>query len=359
MRPVRWRPVSAVASGAIGPHTGESVQGTTGSDQPTPGNDLNSTKNITWSERHKLNHLSYVFVRLRQPKDETYWRNTPQIQIPVKGRKITWLGQAVATFTRNVVAIVYDILRVLKFTAAEIDEDVFAVEHAHANQTLALTTEEKENLAARGYGDYATGSHIRYGADLTLSSDDSIENVFGQLKTVMGEGWIYSWKNKWRIETGREKAVRRLAAGPARITGDDLVAIEYQPAPRLTERFNGVRMVLEQSMAHDYEQTSIEYIDATARSDRDFGLELPKDIGTLTALSDPVRAQRIASTVLERGRKNAIIPLTLRPTDDLRWLDLEPNDVVELEEAVIASYTERLPFKGRVKGMTVNPDWSV
>ena len=320
-----------------------------------------STESITWTNRHKLTSLSYYAFFFRQPADENVWRRTPTVELPMEGRLITWPGQAIATYTRNAVAIVYDILRQMNYSEDEIDESTFTTEHAHAEEALpALTNAERANLAERGYADYARGgAHIRYGADLVVAADDSMENVFSQLKTVMGEGWIWAWKNKWRIETGREKEVRQFQGGPARITAHDVVDFNYEPAHRLSERFNGVRFVLEQSSAHEWEQGSIEYIDSTARADRDFGLELSRNVGTLTALSEPVAAQRIASTILERGRRNAIVNVTVRPTDDLRWMDLEPNDVVEFEEEVVASYTENLRFKGRVLSVTVQPDWSV
>ena len=319
-----------------------------------------STAGLKWTTRHKGTGISYAFIRLRQPKKENHWTATPDVQLGVKGRSFPWPGQSAAAYTRNVVAVIYDLLRQCGEPDSAFTDSQWQTEIDHANEVLPLSTKEQQSLKDRGYEGYAGHTHIRYGCDITITSTDNISDVLQSLLVVAGEGSLYSWKDKWVLGVGRAKAVRRIGGTAAIITKGDLAEPPiFRPASPLAQRYNAVRFSLDQSVEHNYESTLIQYEDETARKDRDFGRLFLKDLGRLTTLTDPVAAHRIASTILERGRKSMTVSCHLRGTDDLRWVFLEPNDVVKLEEDVVAGYSSRNQWLGRVDSVTVEPDLSV
>ena len=321
-----------------------------------------TTKEVTWTKRHKGTGLSYGFLVLRQPADEDFWQSHPNVEVPVRGRAFAWPGQAVGKYTRNVGAVIYDLLRECEEPASAFTNSQWREEIDHSNVELTLTDAERKNLEARGYGNYADGSqtHIRYGCDITVKSTDNISDVLQSLLSVAGEGSLYSWKDKWILGVGRSKAVKQINGAAARITKHDLAEPPiYRPSHPLAQRYNAVRFSLDQSVEDGYESAAIYYEDETARTARDFGRLFLKDVGRMGALTDAVAAHRAAKTILERGRKSMTVSCHLRGTDDLKWLLLQPNDVVELEEDVVAGYAAANLWKGRVDSLTVEPDLSV
>ena len=309
--------------------------------------------NTVWTDRHKLTGISYVFVQLRQPKDENYWQSMPRIELVVQGRKFTWPGQTMATYSRNAAAIGYDVLRSIQgFEEDEIDEDTFEASYDTANHELTLTPADQQLLDERGYGEYTSRTHIRYGADITIESTDNMEGVWQSILTSMGQGALYAWAGKWNLEAGEAKDPLR-----TRIDETDIQSVEFGH-PRLQERYNAVRMTLEQSAEHDFDRHALEFVAAELRDDRDFGKTYTRDVGSLTSLADPVAAQRMAAFLLRRGIANLAARVTLRARNDLRWLELRPNDVVEIC-APTYGWTLGNEWRARVLSVTMEPDWSV
>ena len=306
-----------------------------------------------WTEKHQLYGLSYVFIQLRQPVDENYWRSQPDIQLTIRGRKISWPGQSTPIFTRNAVAHAYDLLREQGFEASEIHDQTIRTEYAYANESLTLTTAEEASLAERGYGEYAGDDHIRYSADFVVQSTDNMEAVWQNLLAVMGEGTVYPWQGQWYVEVGRSRTPYSVD-----ITEDDLESLELAPGPPIDQRYNAVRLTLDQSSEHDYEAHSIEYIDTDARDNRDFGKLYLRDIGTLPALTDPIQAQRLAATILRRGRANLTLNGRLKQRSNLEWLNLRPNRVARFD---LPSYgfTGTNKLEARSARLTLESDWKV
>ena len=71
---------------------------------------LRSNFPVAWDATHQLNGVSWVHIELRQPDygndtEDRFWTQIPNVEYLLKGKKITWPGQAIAVWTESAAAI--------------------------------------------------------------------------------------------------------------------------------------------------------------------------------------------------------------------------------------------------------------
>ena len=75
-----------------------------------------------WTTDHRLEGLSWVHVRLRQPQGSRLFQAIPEVEFLVRGRTETWPGQAAAAWSENAAVIRHAVRRsFLGETAADYD----------------------------------------------------------------------------------------------------------------------------------------------------------------------------------------------------------------------------------------------
>ena len=317
----------------------------------TQGKPIRDAVPDVWAETAKLHDCSYVYAKLSQTDyrndlDDRFWRRPPNLEFLLRGRKLTWPGQAVPTWTRNPAAIRYwhDTERLGRPTSI-IDMPSFVSAYSVCDQDIVLQVPQ-------AYQNEGWQTRVkRYACDGWVFEDPNTP------QTAIEEEINFAWMGFVAVFGGR--LYYRPGVEPALaavINGDDVILerLGFRPEPPLHERVNVMTGQLRQSSEHDwtaYQLPEIADVDAIARD----GQRLSKNMGTRELVADPIVGARNATIELRRNRAALFVQYRISPGADLEYLALKPGDLISWTDTYYG--LEQLAF--RVLEVTLQPDWSL
>ena len=208
-----------------------------------------------WDATHKLDGLSWVYVRLTQPEygqdiDKRFWTRVPNLEFLVDGLKITWPGESTPTLTSNAASVRYwwETERRGRLASA-IDTASFTAAHALSDEDVDATNGGLSPLPS-GYSDWPTTSK-RYSVRGVFSSGDHIGGVEDQLDAAWA-GEVVESAGRLYFRPGAERA--------ALLSIEDAQIIEppvARPWPALQARVNALTGAIPQSSQHDWSALSL------------------------------------------------------------------------------------------------------
>ena len=270
---------------------------------------------------HKFNGLSWMAVHLHQPGyddgEGRFWSRIPEIQVLVRGLKITWPGQTVPKWTENAAALRHW-LEVTRggLNPAAIDRTNFDAAYALCNQTVTITDSDLPD----GY----TASGLRYAINGILTAEMDFELVRREFD-IAWQGWVVEAGGVQYFRPGSDVA-------PVATLGEaDIIEIsEVRPAPALQSRYNAVTMTLAQSADNDFLPYDVPQSVDQQSLTRDDNFSLPQDAGQRTFVNSPIAALRLQAIMLRRLRPSMTISLRVMPGDNLQRMTLKPADRLSL-----------------------------
>ena len=285
-----------------------------------------------WGDEHKLEGISWIHVRLRQPSttifdDKVFRSGVPRIQFVVRGLKIGWPGASAPTWTENAAAIRWWWHTERRgIPSSAIDRDDF-------DRALAICNEESKLPIPPDDGDrpdWATEADPenlltfrKYTVNGVLSSGDDPPKVEEEFDDAW-QGFVVEEGGVLHYLPGAPRAVE-----PLPILSRDIVdLISFKPAPALSERINAVTLTLNQSRMHEFESHSLrEIVDETKRGSSvpgedagiDQGIHLPRNLGTWRWTNHPATGWMLSNIALRRARNLSTWTLRLMPgrSDDI------------------------------------------
>ena len=306
-----------------------------------------------WTTDHQLKGISHVIVRLRQSNygagtadvdlDDRFWTAVPDLSFLLKGMKITWPGQAVATWTENAAAIRYWWMRNRRGIP---DEAIFV---GGIGQAVAVCGHQVTVMAPTGAdaADYPA-TEARYAINGTVLSGMAVEQVEAEFDWCW-QGHVVEIDGVHHFRPGAERApILDLGA-------DDIMSLEaLRAAPSLQDRVNAAHIRISQSWAHDWSPLSLpEFVDPEQQL-RD-GERYPLDLGERQFEASPTGVIRKTAVYMRRARASAVFTYRVQARSDLRWLGVLPTDRLRLTDPSLGLEN----FLVVIHGVTVNPDWSV
>ena len=305
---------------------------------------VRSVDGSAWTTEHKLDGVSYIVAKLTQTQrnNEGVFSGFPELSFVVKGRKITWPGQATPAWTENAAAIIYDFLRVRRGVPAdEIDDASFQAAFHICNAEVPV---------ARPNADYSgwPSTERRYAINGMVFADDDPARIQTEMEFAI-RGNIYEWNGKFRITAGSNRTPTTTIADA------DILEVEsVTVAPPISDRINVAVMGLDQSRFHDFQNyTAPEVVDQQQLA-RD-GERLEKNLGRRLLVNSPAALDRLLTGNLRRARSSMSVTLRLTPGRLLKWLSLRPTE--------LCSVTNRVHglsgWVGEVSAVTMNDDQSV
>jgi len=282
-----------------------------------------SEERTPWTEHHRLQGMSWIYVRLVQPDygqdlDQRLYQRVPTIEVLVKGRKLTWPGQTDPEWTRNAAAIRYwwETERRGR-PASRIDATAFAAAHALCEQVVTLDA-LPDSYVREGY----SGSHMRYAVDGVISTEEEVADVEAQLDLAWA-GEVIEQGGDLYFRPGSSRPVRQTITEGA-VIGGPIVA----PWLPVQERVNAMHPRLRQSRAHDWTELSLPALSDAPAATRD-GETREREV-ELRYVTDPLAAARLAAIWLRRLRQSATLELELLPGAALERYELIPTDSVSV-----------------------------
>lgn len=306
---------------------------------------------MPWTAAHKLNGISWVGVRLMQPDygtdyKERFWSHLPDIEFIVKGSKITWLGQDVATWTENAAALRYWWETVRRGrTAAQINTGRFNAAYTLCNEDVEIPASE----VPAGYNDFPRIAK-RYAINGLVTSGDDVSRIEQQFDACWC-GHVIESSGELRFEPGTDRT-------PEFSLGADDLAEEpiVFPWTAIHQRVNAIKADLAQSSVHDYGPLSLREFKDSAAIARDG--ETRSETAPLDFVSDPLTGGRISAVLLRQSRESMRLQVRAKPGDlassnsPLRW---RPLSVVLLTLPKLGLNASRF----YVEAPTVNTDFTV
>ena len=285
-----------------------------------------------WGASHKLNGLSYVGVKLFQPYYDSenpddnneesrprVWRRIPKIEFLVKGKKITWPGQATPAYTENPVCWWYwydterrglpaSKINVASFTAAmnKCDEDV-TIPAASIPDTHAYlrTTQAGARVTKRYFG------------GMTVESGQESAEVYARIRAAC-VGYRFQDAREIHYRVGQDRA-----SSLTLVEADFADVREISPWPSVDSRVNSFNATLSQSERNGFLRDTTSLVDAAAQT-RD-GSALHLDV-QLHAVFDEIVAARILYILLRRQRESLTFVATVGAVEGMAHLDALPGD---------------------------------
>ena len=308
-----------------------------------------------WSAAHKLNGKSWVAVHLIQPEygqdiERRFWTHIPNLEFLVKGKKITWPGQAAKIWTENAAAIRYWWETERRGRAADqIDTTDFQAAYSLCDESVTV-------VLPAVYSEFEPTSK-RYSVNGVISSGDSVPAVEDQLNLA------------WAGEVLESRGVLYFRPGVqdqnacASIQEADVVeSPRVQPWAPIQERVNAVTAEIGQSKAHQYSRLSLpEFVDAAAET-RDGEKRSGRMV--LAFVNDPIAAGRLQAVNLRRARESLRMVVAIRPGSDPQSSDPDLHfDRLGLlpTDCILVTNTEFGfdDFRMVVERVRIRTDWSV
>ena len=308
---------------------------------------LRNAAGSAWTTAHRGVGVSYIVARLTHTvrNNEGVFSGFPELSFVVKGRKITWPGQATAVWTENAAAIIYDYLRVRRgVPAAEIDDASFTEAFAICDAQVAVSRPDAS------YIDYPATEH-RYSINGIIFADDDPDRMQTEFEFAT-RGNIYEWNGKFRIRVGANRTPTTAITGSDILKSPDSVSITT--APPISERVNVAVMGIDQSRHHDFQNYVAPEVADQAQIDRD-GERLEKNLGTRLLINSPSALDRLLVGNLRRSRSSMSVTLRLTPGRLMKWLSLKPTELCTITESVAGLDG----WQGEVSAVTLNEDMSV
>ena len=276
-----------------------------------------------WGDSQELNGVSWLYIKYHQPdygrnNDNRIWAEVDEVEFLIRGKKITWPGQATPAWTNNAAAIRYWWLTERRgFKPAEIDAASFRAAFAlcGANVTLNLPPEYREYNP--------TG--IRYGYDGTIRSSDPVAEVEKEMDFGW-QGFAVEYGGMVYFRPGADRTI------DFEITEDDIIeegevitapAIQA-PRQRRHHDAGGFGRTLPLATRHSR---------ACGRSRPSQGREFQAGarLGAARVLVNNVlRAARLMAIYLRRSRGSLRKSIRVKPGDNFERLSLIPSDWVAL-----------------------------
>ena len=355
-----------------------------------------------WTTAHKLNGLSWVYVKLTQPdygQDHArrFWTRVPNLEFLVKGLKFRWPG-LVATWAASTAYKVGDFVssdskewrckavhtssaankpsqansggtnwvedsdpRAWTDNAAAIrywweterrgrdpgaiEASDFQAAYAACKQTVDVSAGLPASHAE--FRDFANAR--RYAVNGVISADDDVSSVEDQLDAAWA-GEVIEAGGKLRFRPG---AVRP-ASAPLDLAEEDIVEPPaVRPWPALQERVNAVDAEIAQSEVHQWTKLGLpKYRDEAAfqrdRQERSGSIRL-------AYVTNPIAAGRLQAVNLRRARESLRLEVVVTPGANLERLTLIPTDVVAVTNSEFGFQDKRM----EVERVSIRPDWSV
>ena len=318
---------------------------------------------------YKLNGISWIPVDLFQPffqqagqegvseeSKERLYNGIPDVDVLMRGMKITWPGQSTPTWTANPVALLYWLDTVYRgIDASRIDTDSFTAAFDHCEETItyrygagvpaaslgsndewyvrsngALYQKVSGAWQSRGTtaGDYAWFSERgangvvevkRYECGLELESGSTVEDFYEQvLFPCFGARYQIEGKIHYRVGVERTPAMT--------INEEDIIEVsDVQPWLPLEQRLNKVTLRLKQSLQNDWQPDTVAFADAAMR-ERDGELRTTEI--SMETVSDPIQAYNAASVILKKLRNSKTFAIRIAPQGSMEQADLHPMDVI-------------------------------
>ena len=261
-----------------------------------------------WAASDRLEGLSYVHVTLWQDGDREnpFYRNIPNIEFLVRGIKIALpstaaTGEATPVWTNNAADARYWWYRVRRgYREDEIDRAAYRA--ARAVCSTQVTRAIPESLR-----DVYSTTYPQYTIDAVISSDDDAADV----EALMDFAW-----QGYSVEVdGKQKFLPGAVRTPELDITEDWIK-ERGPvtiSPPIQERYNGFTARLDQSLAHNWQETDIpEFIDTEART-RD-GEARTADFGVLPYTIEPVHGTWLMVVQARRARSSRIWTYSYLPS---------------------------------------------
>ena len=305
------------------PNYGTEFQRRQGQDEPYV------TPFPVWDTTHKLDGLSWVYVRLTQPEygqdiDKRFWTRVPNLEFLIDGLKTTWPGETTPTVTSNAAAVRYwwETERRGRLASA-IDSASFTAAYALSNEDVDATNGGVDPLPS-GYGEWPTTSK-RYAIRGVFASGDDIGGVEDLLDAAWA-GEVIESAGSLYFRPGVDRAAL-LSIGDAQIIEPPVA----RPWPALQERLNAITGEIPQSAQHDWSALSLPQVPETvaaAALERAGG----KRSGhvRLGYLTDPLAAGRLLAVNLRRTLESLRIDLVVAPGETFEYTGLIPTDRVLL-----------------------------
>ena len=300
-----------------------------------------------WTEEHKLDGLSWVYVNLTQPAygqelDKRFWAKVPNLEFLVKGIKITWPGQPVAMWTENAAALRYwwETERRGR-NPADIHVGDFTAAYELCQQTINVSGLPAEYKAYEE-------TTARYKVNGIVTAGDDVGQVEDQFDAAWA-GEVIEVGGQLRFRPGVDSPLAVLSLSDSDIVEPPVV----QPWPSLQNRINAVTAEIGQSRRHEWTKLSMpQYMDTVALA-RDGSLRSGNI--QLAFVSDPIAAGRLQAVNLRRARESLILKLVVTPGANFERMSLVPTDRVLVTNSEFGLSGSRMV----VDRVMVREDWSV
>ena len=352
-----------------------------------------------WTENHKLDGVSWVYVKLTQPEyqdlNDRVWTRVPNLEFRVNGLKINWPGLVTtwatatsysvgdfvsndskdwrstvahtstaankptqansggsnwvedpspAASTENAAAIRHWWETVRRGRpASAIDSTDFTAAYNLCDQAVTVTLPS-------GYSGWNPTSK-RYTINGVFSAGDDVSQVEDQLDAAWA-GEVIESRGKLHFRPGKDSqnAIQT-------ITDSDIIEPPViKPWPALQERVNAISGEIPQSDEHDWTKLSLPEIPdpiPQATLTRDGG----KRSGhvRLAYLTHPIAAGRLLATNLRRSQESLRLEMVVRPGNSFQRTGLIPTDRVLVTNSEYGLSSTRM----EVERVLVQQDGSV
>ncbi len=312
-----------------------------------------------WGTSHKLEGLSWVYVKLTQPEygqdlDKRFWTNVPNLEFLVQGNKITFPDPAKGAppdrrkteWTENAAAIRY------WWETERRGRDAGAI-HLEDFRNAYTACEQMVDVSAGlpkshdEFSDYANAP--RYTINGVVSSGDDVSSVEDQLDAAWA-GEVIEIGGKLRFRPG----VMRPATTNLTLAEADIIEPpSVQPWPDLQGRVNAIEAEISQSSAHEWTRLSIPKFRDQAAFDRD--QQERSGSVRLAYVANPIVAGRLQAVNLRRARESLRMEVTVKPGEDFERLKLIPTDVVLVNNDEFGFENKRM----EVERVSIRENWSV
>ena len=352
-----------------------------------------------WTENHKLDGVSWVYVKLTQPEyqdlNDRIWTRVPNLEFRLNGLKINWPGLVTtwatatsysvgdfvsndskdwrstvahtstaankptqansggsnwvedpspAASTENAAAIRHWWETVRRGRpASAIDSTDFTAAYNLCDQAVTVTLPS-------GYSGWNPTSK-RYTINGVFSAGDDVSQVEDQLDAAWA-GEVIESRGKLHFRPGKDSqnAIQT-------ITDSDIIKPPViKPWPALQERVNAISGEIPQSDEHDWTKLSLPEIPdpiPQATLTRDGG----KRSGhvRLAYLTHPIAAGRLLATNLRRSQESLRLEMVVKPGDSFERTGLIPTDRVLVTNSEYGLSSTRM----EVERILVQQDGSV
>jgi hypothetical protein len=260
-----------------------------------------------WTSDHVGNGQAYIYIRLKYDAD-IFQTGIPQIKFLVRGKKVFDPRTSTTAYSDNAALCVYDYLR---------SADGFGCAATEINESLINAA---ANICDENVSISASETQKRYTINGILSTEDNrLENLENLMLSMFGSA-VWS-QGKWNIYAGAYRTPS------ATLTQDDLTntdAINIQSRANRRDLFNYIKGVYVDP-DKSWQVTDFSPIGSPTYVGYDGDETITKDV-VFQYVTDPYRAQRLATLILQQSR----LALSVSARFNLKAYHLQPGDVINL-----------------------------